>query len=144
MLLVISHPWVLNVLFPGCHPDSSMRHGSFREHQSPRPSSSSVQSNPVVRCPWRYKEDDRLTWCPEALPEAQFWFVARIAASYPTPRYFYWGLPLCQWRSSTWRSKVTVTLDLARDSKSWHGRQSRFFFSAHVATCPAPAPDGRR
>jgi hypothetical protein len=114
--------------FTGRHPDSSSRHGSFKEHQSPHSSSS-----PVGCCPWRYKEDHRPTRSPEALPEAQFWFVARWRGSRhlsTLPRdTFIRGLPLCQRRSSTWRSRVACDVG---------SRSSRHFFPPTLATCPAP------
>jgi hypothetical protein len=120
--------------FTGRHPDSSSRHGRFKEHQSPHPSSS-----PVGCCPWRYKEDHRPTCSPEALPEAQFWFVARIAASYSTlPRdAFIRGLHLCQRRSGTWRSRVTCNAGSRTKASRGTGFESPFFLPT-VATCLAP------
>ena len=75
--------WVLNVLFPLLTVVIRIR------YQETEVSSSS--SSPVGCCPWSHEEDHRPTCSPETLPKAQFWFVARIAAPCPGPKYFYLG-----------------------------------------------------
>jgi hypothetical protein len=132
--LVIYHPWVLNLLFSFTgHPDSSSRQGSFKEHQSPHPSSS-----PVGCRPWRYKEDHRPTCSPEALPEAQFWFVARIAA--PCPEM---GFTFVPEEAKHMEKQSAVTLGSRVIASRGTGFESPIF-SAHCCDMSRAAPDGRR
>ena len=123
--------------FTGRHPDSSSRHGSFKEHQSPRPSSS-----PVGCCPCSGVLKEK-TIGPHVLrkpcrkPSFGLWRGLR----HPTlPRHtFIRGLPLCQRRSSTWRSRVTCNVGSCTIASRGTGFESPFLPPTTVTErCPAP------
>jgi hypothetical protein len=65
--------------FTGRHPDSSSRHGRFKEHQSPRPSSS------PGCCPWRLHRPTRFPK-PFRKPSFGLWRGLRHRTA---PTYFY-------------------------------------------------------
>jgi len=120
--------------FTGRHPDSSSRHGRFKEHQSPHPSSS-----PVGCYPWRLTEKTIGPHVPrKPCPKPSFglWRGLRHPPC-PEILLLFRGLPLCQRRSSARISRVTCNIGSRTIASRGTGFESPFF-PLTVATCPAP------
>jgi hypothetical protein len=115
--------------FTGRHPDSSSRHGRFKEHQSHHPSSS-----PVGCCPWRYQRP-RPIRSPKPCRKPSF----GLWRGLPAPIY---SVPGFTFVPEVKHMESYLERWISHDSKSWHGL--RVAFSAHCCDMHRAAPDGRR
>jgi hypothetical protein len=103
----------------------------------------SISSSPVGCSPWRYKEDRQSAHMFSGSLAGTPVLVCGADCGYLPRDTFIRGLPLCQRRPSTWRSKVTVTLGSRTVASRGTGFESPIF-SAHCCDVPRAAPVGRR
>jgi hypothetical protein len=130
-----------SLLFTGRHPDSSSRHGSFREHQSP-PHRSVVQSSRML--PLALQRRLLAHMFSGSLAGSPVLVCGAGCGILPCPEILLFGVYLCVRGQARGEAKLLQRW-ISHDRWQVVARASdSSFFSTHCCNMSRAAPDGRR